>query len=413
MVTLLSLQSRVVPPFSPPTKPLTVLPIVYDSPMAMKSASSWPALLREDPRASVRAYIDATLTALVDQLALSHHGHPCITLRRRANSVNCVINPTNGALEPAGRTETYRSYSWPGSSVYESWKFTVILRVLAIIDQALHKGEDIYYIDTAYFRSQETVNGIIDDIAYTIGVDRAALNVEAAGKGLVAGCFRLRRDSILILDADSSNEDTMIPRIQEDDQIDISGARWVFIIEKEAVFHRLVRSTYHKRAIIGGGILVTGKGYPDLYTREFIRRLFDSASGSNQRLPRFYALVDGDPHGIAIMSTYKYGSLAHMHENARLSIPGLQWLGLRVEDTVLASQVSENTKFLPLTDGDRKKIITMLRNSPVWASNGPEPEWRLELQRMLMLNVKAEIEMLYERDGGLEGWIDQKIFRQD
>lgn len=36
---------------------------------------------------------------------------------------------------------------------------------------------DIYYIDPEYFRSQTIVDGVIDDLAYTIGVDRAALNV--------------------------------------------------------------------------------------------------------------------------------------------------------------------------------------------------------------------------------------------
>lgn len=69
-------------------------------------------------------------------------------------------------------------------------------------------------------------------------------------------------------------------RIESTDEIDISGARWVFIIEKEvclaslqlnatgwvladlvfqpkAVFHRLVRSSYPTRAIMGNGILIT------------------------------------------------------------------------------------------------------------------------------------------------------------
>lgn len=113
------------------------------------------------------------------------------------------------------------------------------------------------------------------------------------------------------------------------------------------------------------------------------------------------------------MSTYKYGSLAHLHENARLSIPGLQWLGLKVSDAVMGSEVAGSDALLPLTARDRKKIVAMLRNSPVLAHNGPELEWRTELQRMLMMNVKAEIEMLYDRDGGLEVWIDRKMFRQE
>lgn len=36
---------------------------------------------------------------------------------------------------------------------------------------------DIYYIDPEYFRSQDTVDAVIDELAYTIGVGRGALNV--------------------------------------------------------------------------------------------------------------------------------------------------------------------------------------------------------------------------------------------
>ncbi|KAJ5176770.1 uncharacterized protein N7482_002647 [Penicillium canariense] len=407
--------------------------------MALNTAALPPTVAEGENQALVRGYIDRLLMSLLDQISLSSsEGRPSITLRCRPNSATCVINTTNRALEGCRNEETYRSYSWPGSTAYESWKFTVIIRFLGVVDHALRTGQliskrrvallnfdakgalssfrssntrDIFYIDPAYFRSQQTVNCVVDELAYTIGVDRTALNVEAAGKGLVAGCFRLKRDSTVIVDAQIT-EDTMVPRIQDSDEIDISGARWVFIIEKDAIFHRLVRSSYHTRAIMGDGILITGKGYPDISTRKFVHRLFDVASNSKHRAPRFYALVDGDPHGIAIMSTYKYGSLAHLHENARLGIPGLQWLGLRITDAILASESSGANDLLFLTARDRTKIIAMLRNSPVWSSNGPEPEWRVELQRMLLLNVKAEIEMLYEQDGGLETWIDHKLFRQ-
>lgn len=113
------------------------------------------------------------------------------------------------------------------------------------------------------------------------------------------------------------------------------------------------------------------------------------------------------------MSTYKYGSAAHLHENARLSIPRLKWLGLRVSDTIAVPEEFGDKALLSLTSRDRKKITTMLRGSPVWASDGPEPQWRGELQRMLVLNFKAEIEILYECVGGVEGWIDRRMFRQE
>lgn len=160
-------------------------------------------------------------------------------------------------------------------------------------------------------------------------------------------------------------------------------------------------------------LLEQGKGYPDFMTRTFLRAMSDSASNQSRHPPRFYALTDGDPHGMAIMSTYKYGSAAHLHQNGRLSIPRLQWLGLRVTDIIAVPEVLGDTALLSLTTRDRKKIMAMLRNSPVWASDGPEPEWRAELQRMLVLNLKAEIEILYGCQGGLEGWINRRMFRQE
>ncbi|CAG7978451.1 unnamed protein product [Penicillium olsonii] len=263
--------------------------------------------------ASVRAYIENTLATLVHGLTLPpSEAHLSLILKRRANSASCMINPVTGALEACPRVESTRTYSWPGKTVYEEWKFSMT-------------------------------------------------------------CF---------------SSDTLIPRIEDGDQIDISQIRWVLVIEKE------------------------GKGYPDLSTRMFLRTLFDLASSRNKPL-RFYALTDGDPHGMAIMSTYKYGSAAHLHENARLSIPQLQWLGLRVSDIIAVPEVLGDKALLSLTERDRRKIISMLRNSPVWASNGPEKQWRAELQRMLFLNAKAEIEILYECSGGLEGWIERRMFRQE
>lgn len=87
--------------------------------------------------------------------------------------------------------------------------------------------------------------------------------------------------------------------------------------------------------------------------------------------------------------------------------------GIEVADAILASESPGANEILSLTTSDRRKILAMLRNNPVWSNDGPEPEWRAELQRMLLLNIKAEIEMLYERDGGLEAWIDRKLFRQE
>lgn len=122
--------------------------------------------------------------------------------------------------------------------------------------------------------------------------------------------------------------------------------------------------------------------------------------------PPLCVLVDADPDGIAIMSTYKYGSIAHSHENSRLDAPQLEWIGTRISDSFGGI---ETGSLIPLRPRDVKKARDMLTRNPVLADGGPEPEWRAQLQTMLMLNMKAETEILYDWEGGLEQWIDQKL----
>lgn len=109
------------------------------------------------------------------------------------------------------------------------------------------------------------------------------------------------------------------------------------------------------------------------------------------------------------MATYKYGSVAFAHENRNLNVPGLHWLGLRITDVVAGAGLLGDNTLIRLTKRDRKKTVAMLSRNPIWAADGPEPEWRVELQRMLMLNVKAETEILYDTEGSLTGWLDRKL----
>lgn len=124
-----------------------------------------------------------------------------------------------------------------------------------------------------------------------------------------------------------------------------------------------------------------------------------------------YALVDFDPDGIAIVSTYKYGSIALVHENAQLRVPGLKRLGIRSKDITTLSSVDDETGLLRLTARDRRRARRMLGNKEL-VEEGEETEWRRDLQYMLMLNVKAEIQILSNQEGGLERWLEREILAQ-
>jgi meiotic recombination protein SPO11 len=160
------------------------------------------------------------------------------------------------------------------------------------------------------------------------------------------------------------------------------------------------------------------KGYPDIASRAFLRHVADQAP----HVP-IHALVDLDPDGIAILSTYKYGSYRLSHEDVTLnntpglSLPDIRWLGVKGHD-VSRTPVGEcdtGTGTMPelqglmrLTPRDRLKALRMLEWD-LCVEDGPERSWRSELQAMLMLNIKAQMQILDELPGGLIPWLSAKL----
>lgn len=126
-----------------------------------------------------------------------------------------------------------------------------------------------------------------------------------------------------------------------------------------------------------------------------------------------YVLTDHDPHGMSILSTYAHGSASLAHQNQELAVPGLRWLGVKLADAV-GTQLREDGEggsdapgILALTKRDRRLAKSMLGTHPAFAE-GVHQDWRREVQCMLLLNMKAEIQIL----GGGESlgrWIDRGI----
>lgn len=124
-----------------------------------------------------------------------------------------------------------------------------------------------------------------------------------------------------------------------------------------------------------------------------------------------YGLMDYDPDGIAILSVYKHGSAALEGENESLVVPAICSIGLSHSHIRDGNHTHESQGLLPLTSRDRKKARSML-NQGLMADGGLEPEWRLELQIMLILNIKAEMQIVDSRPDGLEKVIRIGIERQ-
>jgi meiotic recombination protein SPO11 len=136
-----------------------------------------------------------------------------------------------------------------------------------------------------------------------------------------------------------------------------------------------------------------------------------------------YALVDLDPDGIAILSTYKYGSYRLAHENVTPTdttapgLPNIRWLGVKShhmsrtpvdEEHTDTSAMPQLQGLMRLTARDRTKAARMLEWNLIGV-DGPEQGWRQELQMMLMLNIKAEMQILDELAGGLVSWLSYEL----
>lgn len=116
------------------------------------------------------------------------------------------------------------------------------------------------------------------------------------------------------------------------------------------------------------------------------------------------------------MSTYKHGSANLAHENAHVRCPTLRWLGVKSGDLHLATSNTELCDdnaddikgLLRLSKRDRKKAVSML-DQGICDEHGVEQEWRRELQVMLMVSLKAEMEILSQRPGGIERWVEDRL----
>lgn len=143
-------------------------------------------------------------------------------------------------------------------------------------------------------------------------------------------------------------------------------------------------------------------------SRALLRRLSTCNSNHNGIAPLVFGLVDYDPDGLAILSTYRHGSVALCHEHQQLATPRMRWLGLHSRDIVSSASDNACRTLLPMTARDRRKAMKTL-GWPAIDAEHEQYDFRRELQIMLMLNMKAEIEAMDEEEGGLSGWLRMKL----
>ncbi|KAA8523554.1 hypothetical protein F0562_009977 [Nyssa sinensis] len=247
-------------------------------------------------------------------------------------------------------------------------RMDVLLRVLLIVQKLVQENRhgskrDIYYMHPSVFQEQSVVDRAINDICILLQCSRHNLNVVSVGTGLVMGWLRFSEAGRKFDCINSPNTAHPVPVHVEEVKDIISVAQYILIVEKESVFQRLADDCFCNR---NRCIVITGRGYPDVPTRRFLHLLNEKLC-----LPA-YCLVDCDPYGFDILTTYRFGSMQMAYDAKFLRAPEIRWLGAFPSDSEKFGLPQQC--LLPLTAEDKMKIEAML---PRCYLQREVPQWRV------------------------------------
>lgn len=211
----------------------------------------------------------------------------------------------------------------------------------------------------------------------------------AAAKGLVAGAMSFCRRNGDLVNTSDDLEGILVPNTNDILTVDVTRVEWILVIEKEATFRSITASDAWK-TVSAHGIMVTAKGYPDIATKSLLSLLSHPSPRNEFRSIPVYGMMDFDPDGIAIYLTYKHSSKCTAPEPDKLQLQQMTWLGLNGDHLVRNADTCAEQGLLTLSSRDRRKAQKMLE----WNILASEDHLQTGLRTMLMLNLKAELQIL-------------------
>ncbi|XP_023661238.2 meiotic recombination protein SPO11 isoform X3 [Paramormyrops kingsleyae] len=314
-------------------------------------------------------------------LSLSRGEAPVLAFHSRSHWLNVRFH-SNIGLHMGSDTAVNIVRSDCPSSI---GRFASTLKVLSTVYKLVQSNtyatkRDIYYNDTQLFGSQRTVDSVVDDISCMLKIPRRSLHVLATSKGLISGDLCYQEEDGTKMNCKSSLTAVSVSSNVYGIKNIVSSAKFILIVEKDATFQRLLDDEFGSKT--SPCIMITGKGVPDINSRLMVRKLWDTL-----HIP-ILALVDADPHGIEIMSIYKYGSVSMSFEAQSLTVPSVMWLGLLPSD-IERLRVPKDA-LVPFSKKDESKLSSLLKRPYV----SLQPAWEKEMELLQKWKQKAEIQCL-------------------
>ncbi|KAK4318326.1 hypothetical protein Pmani_010674 [Petrolisthes manimaculis] len=260
-------------------------------------------------------------------------------------------------------------------------RFSLLLHTLAqsyrhVKSHTFSTRRDVYYQFPGLYGNQSTLDRSAEDLCRMVGVPRDALHLTITGKGLVGGSLTYTTHDGTTVHVAQAAKGVGVPECVGGLRDIQSDAHYVLVVEKDATFQRLLEAQFHHT--YGPAIIITGKGYPDLVTRQLVYRL-----RHNLGLP-VLCLTDADPYGLHIAAIYKFGALARDEEG--VSVSCLAWVGVLPSD--LPHLHLPPPACLPLTPRDYGKLATLAAHPSL------TPSWIQQVREQQRLGYKVEIQGL-------------------
>jgi len=250
-------------------------------------------------------------------------------------------------------------------------------------------------VDEQLFDEQNESNNIAVDSELMLGTTREKLNLITDPKGEIAGKViiedyvdKTHKDIIDASKMGSSGWNT--PSNVDSPKLNIKkvDADYVIVVEKHAIWNSLNEMRFWEK---NHCIIASGKGSPSRGFRRFLNRLHNEF-----HLP-IYILVDGDPYGVQIALTYKYGSFNIAHVSKDLAIPDARYIGMFLSDIEkydMLHFLKEKKMYLTMKDVDIKKAKDILKYE--WVATNPK--LKNVVEEFLKTNHKIEADSLGGRE---------------
>lgn len=272
-------------------------------------------------------------------------------------------------------------------------KFTQTILVASLAKKLIEEGRtaslrEVFYqlrhtipiINEDTFYEQSESDSVIEDLERTLDIIREKMHIKADRRGYVYGDITMR-DKVR---GDEWNCSKLgmggwgIPSTIEDIEILDINADFVLVVEKDALFERLIEEKFPEKY---RAILISAKGQASRGARRLIHRL-----RYEHNLP-VYVFTDGDPWGYYIYSVIKRGSMKLSHFSELLATPDAKFVGMTMDDV---EEYGLERVTIKLTARDEKRIRELMEYP--WFKNNKN--WQKQFSKMLDKRIKIEQDAL-------------------